>query len=225
MAAWGIISQSLLPDRLSSPWDSRSLIRVSAGVAPPIRAIRLYDAWQRSNDMHLNDHSPRNPDQKSAQRPADEPWLEVLGSRNVTSWLAEQHVSLACSTYQTAKLFLFGRRGDGELSVFERTFNRCMGLWSDGQTIWMSSEFQLWRFENALTAGGSHEGYDRLYIPRIGYTTGDLDTHDVVAEPTGRIVFANTKFSCLATTTPHASFSPLWRPNFVSKLAPKTAAT
>ena len=25
-----------------------------------------------------------------------------------------------------------------------------MGLWSDGQTLWLSSLFQLWRFENLL---------------------------------------------------------------------------
>ncbi len=153
--------------------------------------------------------------------PGGEPWLEVLGSRHLTSWLAEQHLSLACSTYQTAKLFLLGRRDDGNLSVFERTFNRCMGLWSDAQTLWMSSEFQLWRFENALAPGARHEGYDRLFIPRIGYTTGDVDAHDVVAEPSGRVVFANTKFSCLATLNQRASFTPLWRPSFISKLAPE----
>ena len=25
------------------------------------------------------------------------------------------------------------------LAVFERTFNRAMGLWADGQTLWLSS--------------------------------------------------------------------------------------
>ena len=44
----------------------------------------------------------------------------------------------------------------------------------------MSSLYQLWRFENALDPGSVHEGYDRLYVPRVGYTTGDVDAHDVV---------------------------------------------
>ncbi|MBS0261041.1 MAG: TIGR03032 family protein [Planctomycetes bacterium] len=163
----------------------------------------------------------KTPHPEPAPSPTADAWLEVLASRDFTSWLAEQHLSLACTTYQTAKLFLLGRRNDGALSVFERTFNRCMGLWSDGQTMWMSSEFQLWRFENVLLSGVWHEGYDQLYIPRIGYTTGDLDAHDLVVEPGGRVVFANTKFSCLATTTPQSSFAPLWRPAFISKLAPE----
>lgn len=152
---------------------------------------------------------------------AGDQWLETLGSRHITSWLAEQRVSLAFSTYQSAKLFLVGHRGDGRLSIFERTFSRCMGLWAADNAIWMSSEYQLWKFENALAEGTQHNDYDRLYIPRIGYTTGDLDAHDIGVEADGRVVFANTKFSCLATLSDVASFAPLWVPTFISKLAPE----
>ena len=107
-------------------------------------------------------------DQPPSPPPAAEPWLEVFGSRQLPAWLAEQRVSLAFTTYQTGKLFLIGLRPDGQLWVFERTFNRCMGLWSDGQTLWMSSLYQLWRFENALRPGFEHQGCDRLYVPRVG---------------------------------------------------------
>ncbi len=120
-----------------------------------------------------------------AARPVnpEEPWLQVLGSRYFTAWLAEQNVSVALTTYQTAKLFLIGRQPDDRISVFERTFNRSMGLWgsADSQTLWMSSQYQLWRFENSLSPATTHDGYDRVYIPRAAHTTGDLDIHDVVA--------------------------------------------
>src|SRR6516165_7742687 len=149
----------------------------------------------------------------------NEPWLEVSSSRTFPAWLAEQRVSLACTTYQTGKLIFIGLQAEGRLAVFERTFNRCMGLWADGQILWMSSLYQLWRFENVLLAGSVHDGHDRLYVPRIGYTTGDLDLHDIVVEADGRVVFVNTKFSCLATLHERHSFTPLWRPSFVSKLA------
>src|SRR6187551_266230 len=94
------------------------------------------------------------------------PTLEVSGSRQFVSWLHEQVLSVAFSTYQTGKLFLVGAKQDGRLSVFERTFERCMGLCAtaDSQTLWMSSVYQLWRFENALPTGErSPDGYDRLY--------------------------------------------------------------
>jgi uncharacterized protein (TIGR03032 family) len=160
-------------------------------------------------------------DASTSAAPTTEPWLEVTGSRQLPAWLAEQRVSLAFTTYQTGKLFLLGRNPDGQLSVFERTFNRCMGLWADGQTMWMSALYQLWRFENALRPGQMHNGYDCLYVPRIGYTTGDLDIHDIVVEPSGRIIFVNTKFGCLATLNERDNFTPLWRPPFLSKLAPE----
>jgi len=151
----------------------------------------------------------------------DEPWLEVTSSRGFPDWLAEHRIGLACTTYQTGKLLLLGLRPDGQLAVFERTFNRCMGLWADGQTLWMSSLYQLWRFENALAPGHLYQDHDRLYVPRVGYTTGDLDTHDIAVESGGRVVFVNTKFSCLATLHDRDSFTPLWRPPFVSRLAPE----
>src|SRR5262249_49647137 len=74
-------------------------------------------------------------------------------------------------------------------------------------------------FENVLSPGQTHEGHDRLYMPRTGHTTGDLDVHDVAVEDSGRVVFVNTRFNCLATLHPRHSFTPLWRPPFISKLA------
>ncbi len=133
--------------------------------------------------------------------------------------MAECQLSLAFTTYQAGKLFLLGLQPDGRLSVFERTFNRCLGLWADGQTMWMSSLYQLWRFENVIDPGLSANGYDRLYVPQVGYTTGDLDIHDVAVESSGRVVFVNTLFGCLATLSDTHSFVPLWKPPFISKLA------
>ena len=133
--------------------------------------------------------------------------------------MLEQKLSLGFTTYQAGKLFLLGLQPNGRLSVFERTFNRCLGLWSDGQTMWMSSLFQLWRFENVLDHGRFVDGYDRLFVPQVGYTTGDLDIHDVAVETSGRVVFVNTLFGCLATISQTHSFVPLWKPPFISKLA------
>ena len=150
---------------------------------------------------------------------SEAPRLEILTSRQFTSWMAEANVSLAFTTYQSGKLFLIGLKPDGSLSVFERTFNRCMGLWSNGQTMWMTSLFQLWRFENALSDGQQSDGYDRVFVPQVGYTTGDLDIHDVTVDRDGRVVFVNTLFGCLATLSDRHSFAPIWKPPFLSRLA------
>jgi len=165
------------------------------------------------------------------------PSLEITGSRQFTAWLAEQHLSLAFTTYQAGKVFFIGVQPTGQLSIFERTFERCMGLCVHGSTLYLSSLYQLWRFENVLEAGQIHNGYDCLYVPQVGYVTGDLDVHDVAVvdppqppfkrgeqEQDVRLggdmpIFVNTLFSCLATVSETHSFIPLWQPPFISKLA------
>ncbi|MBF0309127.1 MAG: TIGR03032 family protein [Magnetococcales bacterium] len=145
--------------------------------------------------------------------------LECVTSRQFISWLEEMQLSLAFTTYQSGKLFLIGVQENGRLSVFERTFTRCMGLVGDEQTLYMSSLYQLWRFENILEAGQTHEGFDRLYVPRLAYTTGDVDAHDLALDHRGNLVFVNTLFSCLASPSLRYSFVPLWKPPFISRLA------
>jgi uncharacterized protein (TIGR03032 family) len=152
---------------------------------------------------------------------APAPQLEFMPSRQLPDWLAENRLSLCFSTYQAGKLFFIGLQPGGRLSIFERTFNRSMGLWGDGQTLWMTSLYQLWRFENALQAGESHQGYDRLYVPQLAYTTGDVDGHDVAVDGEGRPIFVNTLFSCLAAPSEAKSFRPLWQPPFISQLLPE----
>ena len=146
------------------------------------------------------------------------PSLEINASRQFTSWLAEQKLSLAFTTYQAGKLFLIGLKPDGKLSVFERTFERCMGLYATQSSLYMSSLYQLWRFENILQPSQTNNGYDSLYVPQISYVTGDLDIHDVVVGNDG-LIFVNTLFSCLAKVSETHSFVPLWKPPFISKLA------
>ena len=150
-----------------------------------------------------------------------DPWCsELLASRQLPHWLAEHNISLAFTTYQTGKLFFIGHRDGGHvLSISERTLNRAMGLCVAGQDLYLSSLYQLWRFKNVLEPGHIYQDHDRLYVPQLGYTTGDLDIHDIALDRTGRIVFVNTLYGCLATVSDTHSFVPLWKPPFLSKLA------
>lgn len=143
----------------------------------------------------------------------------ITASRGFIDWLADRKISLAFSTYQTGKLFVVGSSGGERFSVYERDFERAMGLAGDGQTIYMATRFQLWRLENVLQPEETLEGYDRLYVPQVGNTTGDLNIHDVALDGEGRLLFISSRFSCLATTSDRYHFKPLWTPKFISKLA------
>ncbi|MEA5618367.1 TIGR03032 family protein [Cronbergia sp. UHCC 0137] len=145
--------------------------------------------------------------------------LEITASRQFVPWLYEQHLGLVFTTYQAGKVFFIGLEPTGKLAVFERTLDRCMGLYSNGNSLYISTLYQLWRFENTLAPGETHNDHDVIYLPQIGYITGDLDIHDIVIDHNQQIVFANTLFSCLATVSPTHSFVPIWQPPFITKLA------
>ncbi len=149
------------------------------------------------------------------------PPLEFRTSRHFMSWLAESRLSLAFTTYQTNRLFLVGLKPDGRLSVFERYFDRPMGLHATSERLRMSTRYQLWTLDDALPPGELHDGFDRVYVPRHAQTTGDLDVHDIAVDRDGRPIFVNTAHSCLATTSERYSFTPLWQPPFISRLAPE----
>ena len=147
------------------------------------------------------------------------PKLEINTSRQFTPWLAEQQVSLAFTTYQAGKIFFVGLKPDGRLWVFERTLERPMGLCFSGSSLYVSTLYQLWRFENITGQDEVHSEFDALYVPQVGFVTGDLDVHDIAVDNMGQRVFVNTLFSCLATVSESHSFEPLWQPPFISKLA------
>lgn len=147
------------------------------------------------------------------------PKLELDASRNFIRWLQEQRVSLAFTTYQAGKLFLIGLNAEGKLSVFERTFERAMGLCARGRSLYLATLYQIWRFENMLESGQHYQGYDALYVPQMSCVTGDVDVHDLVVDSQEQVYFANTLFSCIAETSPTHSFRPVWKPKFISKLA------
>ena len=84
---------------------------------------------------------------------------------------------------------------------------------------------------DAILAANATAGDDIITLPAGTYTltltgtgedgaiTGDLDIHDLALDRSGKLVFVNSLFGCLATTSESHSFTPLWKPPFISRLA------
>jgi len=168
---------------------------------------------------YTREPKPSQIETNAAKAEKKQPPLDVTCSRQFTHWLAEQHASIAFTTYQAAKLFLVGLQPNGKLSMHKRTMPRCMGMTAHGNSLYVSSLYQLWRFENNVAQGDAQDGFDRVYVPQVGYVTGDIDMHDMAVDRDGRLVFVNTLFACLSTVSEAYSFHPLWKPPFVSKVA------
>jgi len=148
--------------------------------------------------------------------------VEKSCSRGLATWLSTNRVSLAISSYQTGRVYLVGSDREGRVSFFERIFERAMGIVGNAQRIYLGGLYQLWRFENVLRQNEViHGKFDKCYVPRNAQTIGDLDIHELGIRNDGRVVFVNTKYSCLAELSQTHSFKPIWKPPFISKLAPE----
>lgn len=148
--------------------------------------------------------------------------VEKSCSRGFGAWLASHSISLAVTSYQTGRLYLVGSDPNGRVSFFERIFERAMGVVGNRQRIYLGGLYQLWRFENVLRKNQViHKVFDRCYVPRNAQTIGDLDIHELGIRNNGKVVFVNTKYSCLAELDLVHSFRAIWKPAFISKLAPE----
>lgn len=164
------------------------------------------------------------PEQPAQQAPKDLTKLVVNKScsRSLAGWLGQNRLSLAITSYQSGRIYLVGSDKDGRVSFFERIFERAMGVVGNAQRIYLGGLFQLWRFENVLRSNEvMHGQFDKCYVPRNAQTIGDVDIHELGIRKNGKVVFVNTKYSCLSELSPTHSFKAIWKPKFVSKLAPE----
>jgi len=147
--------------------------------------------------------------------------VDFTTSPGFSSFLAKLRVSVVVSTYQTGNIFFFGPDRDDYLAVSPIKMPRPMGMCVFDQSVLVGGRSQIWRYNNILPPGVVHEGADKIYVPQMGWTIGDLDAHDIVRESSGRVVFVNTLYSCLATVSENHSFSQVWRPPCIKELAPE----
>lgn len=178
------------------------------------------------------------------QSPSDDPTpafkpldLTIDASPGFAGLLAQHNTSLAFSTYQANKLFFIGVNYENNaannnklsLAINERTFRRCMGLAvsPDARTIWVATLYQLWRLDDYLapdtteTTGvidstAARAGHDAMFVPTLAHTTGELNIHDVCLNEHNEPTFVATLFNCIATPAIGRSFTPIWKPPFIT---------
>ncbi|MDX3971980.1 MAG: TIGR03032 family protein [Bradyrhizobium sp.] len=141
-------------------------------------------------------------------------------SPGLPAFLGSERITLAVSSYQSGKFYLIGQNVDGGLLVHERFFHKAMGICvADRDTILLATLFQIVKFRNVLGREQTiNDLHDACYVPRELFITGELDVHDIGLMKDGGIVFVNTLYNCLATTSERHSFTPLWKPSFISKI-------
>jgi uncharacterized protein (TIGR03032 family) len=150
--------------------------------------------------------------------------LRASHTPNFPALLRKLGASLLVTTYQAGRLVIVRNEGD-HLNTHYRAFQSPMGLAlaDGGAKLSIGTTIQVWEFRDVpevarrLEPAGRH---DACFLPRSSHVTGNVLIHEMAYGAGGELWFVNTRFSCLATLDPEASFTPRWRPPFVTELEP-----
>lgn len=143
-------------------------------------------------------------------------------SPNLPELLMQLNCTLAISTYQAGKVIFISAKNNEELIQLPRTFNKAMGMAVNGNKLGIATKEEVIVLANSPGLAVSYpkqpNTYDGLYVPRATYYTGQVDIHDLDWGKDG-LWAVNTSFSCLCLIDDNFSFTPKWKPSFITTLA------
>jgi uncharacterized protein (TIGR03032 family) len=148
--------------------------------------------------------------------------LRAVHTSNFPALLRQVGASLLVTTYQAGKLVMVRDEGD-HLNTHFRAFQAPMGMALDGDRLAVGTQMQTWEYVDvpAVAARLDPPGrHDACFLPRSSHITGNIHIHEMAWGAGGELWVVNTRFSCLCTLDRSASFTPRWRPPFVSALEP-----
>ncbi|MEZ4863085.1 MAG: TIGR03032 family protein [Caldilineaceae bacterium] len=139
------------------------------------------------------------------------------------------NISLVVSTYQAGKVILVRYdRESNTLNTHFRNFEKPMGMAVHGQgaggRLTIGGQKSVSYLRNMPAVARKLEPaqkHDACYLPREIHITGDIDIHELGYDAEDELWLVNTRFSCLCTLDHEHSFTPRWRPKFVSAYAPE----
>jgi uncharacterized protein (TIGR03032 family) len=137
--------------------------------------------------------------------------LELRIHGDFVEWLAATAGSLAVTTYNSGKLALISAV-DGAIAVHVVKLIRPMGIAYGGERLAVATRdcVLVWRLEATGRAGES------TFVLEARHSTGRIDAHELAFDARG-LVFANTRFNCLARPSDRAHFRRIWTPWFMKE--------
>jgi uncharacterized protein (TIGR03032 family) len=148
--------------------------------------------------------------------------IEVTTRGHFVALLDRLGLSLALTARPNRIVFLGAV--DRELTVHAPMISRPMGLAANPKRLAVASVRSIIVFANAPRLAAQHPGkpgfYDAFFVPRIMHFTGECLMHDMVFSGNA-VIGANTKYSCVCRVDGSFSFTPLWKPPFITELRPQ----
>lgn len=135
--------------------------------------------------------------------------------------LAHAGVTVAL-TAPLSGIVAFLRRNGDRVNTHTRPFDRPMGIARHKESLALGTATQVWGFANYPSAGSVVDPSgrtDACFIPNECHVSGNIDIHDLAFDADGVLWGVATRFSCLVNFESGSSFTPKWRPSFVTALA------
>ncbi len=147
----------------------------------------------------------------------------VYGSE-IADILRQMGGVLAITTYQAGKVIFIGSDDGQTLFQIPMNFRKPMGIAILDQKMAIATLDEIHLFNGSTTLAETFPEspgvFDRLYLPRATYYCGETDLHDL-GFGNGGLWAVNTRFSCLSTFDIESSFTPRWKPPFITALKPQ----
>ncbi len=146
-------------------------------------------------------------------------------SLSYTPSLPELLTKLGCtivvSTYQAGKVIFLSPQSEEKIIQLPRSFKKAMGIAIEDDRMVVACLDEVIYLKNSPELGHYYprkpKTYDAMFLPRMTYHTGALDVHDIDFCKDG-IYAVNTNFSCIIKIDEDYSFTPVWKPDFISKV-------
>ena len=138
--------------------------------------------------------------------------------------LKKTNSTLAVSIYQAGRVLLLNTNTLDRLNITPINYPKPMGVIAEKNKLAIATKTELHLYGNSpqlaerMRVNGN--SLENLYFPRVTYHTGDLDLHDL-CYVAGEIVAVNTRFSCICKFDDTYSFTPIWKPFFISEHTPE----
>lgn len=229
-AAWALYStaevglaeyQRLLDDADSTIASSTGHLANGITVADAIRALVLEPALSPA----LLTSDPRAFLTWSSERAAAHesdgvapPGLESGVTPMFSGILEHADVTIAVTSQQSGRLVFIRRDGD-RVNTLMRSFDRPTGLAVRDSNLAIGARTSITAFMNRPSAASTIDPSgrtDACFVPQQSHISGDLHVHDLAFDGEGMLWAVATRFSCLVTFDIGTSFTPRWRPPFVS---------
>ena len=147
-------------------------------------------------------------------------------SKSFSKLLESSNSSVVISTYNSGQV-IFVRASDGGLNAEFKGYSAPMGIAVSENKLAVGVQNSVITYSNqpplsqfVEPAGKS----DKVFAPRTVVFTGQIDIHEMEfgqGKDIDDLWFLNTSFSCLCKLDMNYSFQPVWKPSWITDLAPE----